>query len=186
MKGLGPAGRALATGSKGSTTPGNDSQATKYRTLRAQRLAALNAVLWDEETGAWFDYDLENKKKNQEFYPSNLTPLWAGCFSDPGVADKALKYLEVRTQQVARVHCRQHRPLPTLSRTCRGGRFLRLCLLSQPAGPAELPGGSCEPRRKESRRGHLASCGAQYLSWLPVQPHSQSWECLGPSRTAGS
>ncbi|EHH23488.1 hypothetical protein EGK_06963 [Macaca mulatta] len=87
-------GRALATGSKGSTTPGNDSQATKYRTLRAQRLAALNAVLWDEETGAWFDYDLENKKKNQEFYPSNLTPLWAGCFSDPGVADKALKYLE--------------------------------------------------------------------------------------------
>ncbi|KAK2099565.1 hypothetical protein P7K49_020913 [Saguinus oedipus] len=73
---------------------GNESQAMKYRTLRAQRLAALNTVLWDEEAGAWFDYDLENKKKNGEFYPSNLTPLWAGCFSDPGVADKALKYLE--------------------------------------------------------------------------------------------
>ncbi|XP_002754508.4 trehalase isoform X1 [Callithrix jacchus] len=73
---------------------GNESQAVKYRTLRAQRLAALNTVLWDEEAGAWFDYDLENKKKNREFYPSNLTPLWAGCFSDPGVADKALKYLE--------------------------------------------------------------------------------------------
>ncbi|XP_017378952.1 trehalase isoform X1 [Cebus imitator] len=73
---------------------GNESQAMKYRTLRAQHLAALNAVLWDEEAGAWFDYDLENKKKNGEFYPSNLTPLWAGCFSDPGMADKALKYLE--------------------------------------------------------------------------------------------
>ncbi|XP_076968853.1 trehalase isoform X2 [Tamandua tetradactyla] len=73
---------------------GNDSQATKYRNLRAQRLAALNTVLWDEEKGAWFDYDLENGKKNQEFYPSNLAPLWAGCFSDPAVADKALKYLE--------------------------------------------------------------------------------------------
>ncbi|XP_008061104.1 trehalase isoform X1 [Carlito syrichta] len=73
---------------------GNASQATKYRTLRAQRLAALKAVLWDEESGIWFDYDLENKKKNREFYPSNLTPLWAGCFSDPGVVDKALKYLE--------------------------------------------------------------------------------------------
>ncbi|XP_055129362.1 trehalase isoform X1 [Symphalangus syndactylus] len=73
---------------------GNNSQATKYRMLREQRLAALNAVLWDKETGAWFDYDLENKKKNREFYPSNLTPLWAGCLSDPGVADKALKYLE--------------------------------------------------------------------------------------------
>ncbi|KAL0626897.1 Trehalase [Plecturocebus cupreus] len=94
IKGLGPAGRAPAARTKGSAAPGNESQAMKYRTLRAQRLAALNEVLWDEEAGAWFDYDLENKKKNGEFYPSNLTPLWAGCFSDPGVADKALKYLE--------------------------------------------------------------------------------------------
>ncbi|XP_003796890.1 trehalase [Otolemur garnettii] len=73
---------------------GNDAQATKYRTLRAQRLATMNALLWDEEKGAWFDYDLENGKKNLQFYPSNLAPLWAGCFSDPVVADKALKYLE--------------------------------------------------------------------------------------------
>ncbi|XP_066216863.1 trehalase-like [Saccopteryx leptura] len=54
----------------------------------------MKAILWDEEKGAWFDYDLENGKKNQEFYPSNLTPLWAGCFSDPAVVDKVLKYLE--------------------------------------------------------------------------------------------
>ncbi|KAM5226873.1 trehalase [Hipposideros larvatus] len=73
---------------------GNASQAMKYRNLREQRLAALKAILWDEEKGAWFDYDLENGKQNQEFYPSNLAPLWAGCFSDPGVVDKALKYLE--------------------------------------------------------------------------------------------
>ncbi|XP_006993428.3 trehalase isoform X2 [Peromyscus maniculatus bairdii] len=73
---------------------GNDAQATKYRNLRSQRLAAMEAVLWDEQKGAWFDYDLEKGKKNLEFYPSNLTPLWAGCFSDPSVIDKALKYLE--------------------------------------------------------------------------------------------
>ncbi|XP_040832998.1 trehalase isoform X1 [Ochotona curzoniae] len=73
---------------------GNNSQATKYRNLRAQREAALTALLWDEDKGSWFDYDLENQRKNHEFYPSNLTPLWAGCFSDPGVADRALKYLE--------------------------------------------------------------------------------------------
>ncbi|XP_024903086.1 trehalase [Pteropus alecto] len=76
------------------TTLGNDSQAMKYRNLREQRLAAMRAILWDEEKGAWFDYDLENGKKNQEFYPSNLAPLWADCFSDLGVIDKALKYLE--------------------------------------------------------------------------------------------
>uniref|UniRef100_A0A5G2R545 Trehalase n=1 Tax=Sus scrofa TaxID=9823 RepID=A0A5G2R545_PIG len=73
---------------------GNDSQAEKYRNLRAQRMAAMKDILWDEEKGAWFDYDLENGKKNLEFYPSNLAPLWAGCFSDPGDVDKALKYLE--------------------------------------------------------------------------------------------
>ncbi|XP_017451374.2 trehalase isoform X1 [Rattus norvegicus] len=73
---------------------GNDTEAKRYRNLRAQRLAAMEAILWDEQKGAWFDYDLEKGKKNLEFYPSNLTPLWAGCFSDPSVADRALKYLE--------------------------------------------------------------------------------------------
>ncbi|KAM7337704.1 hypothetical protein ACRRTK_003823 [Alexandromys fortis] len=73
---------------------GNDAEATKYRNLRSQRLAAMEAVLWDEQKGAWFDYDWEKEKKNLEFYPSNLTPLWTGCFSDPSVIDKALKYLE--------------------------------------------------------------------------------------------
>ncbi|XP_035299513.1 trehalase isoform X2 [Cricetulus griseus] len=73
---------------------GNDTEATKYRNLRSQRLAAMEALLWDEQKGAWFDYDLEKGKKNLEFYPSNLTPLWTGCFSDPSVIDKALKYLE--------------------------------------------------------------------------------------------
>ncbi|XP_059563721.1 trehalase isoform X1 [Myotis daubentonii] len=73
---------------------GNEAEAAKYRNLRARRLAALEAVLWDREKGAWFDYDLEHGKKNHEFYPSNLAPLWAGCFSDPSMADQALKYLE--------------------------------------------------------------------------------------------
>lgn len=68
--------------------------------LQAQRLA----ILWEEQKGAWFNYDLE-KRKNLEFYPSNLTPLWAGCFSDPSVADKALKYLEVRGQWAGRPAC---------------------------------------------------------------------------------
>ncbi|XP_048199901.1 LOW QUALITY PROTEIN: trehalase [Perognathus longimembris pacificus] len=73
---------------------GNASQAARYRNLRAQRLAAMQAVLWDEQKGAWFDYDLEKGKNNLEFYPSNLTPLWAGCFSGNSIPDKALKYLE--------------------------------------------------------------------------------------------
>ncbi|XP_023576890.1 trehalase isoform X2 [Octodon degus] len=73
---------------------GDNVQAAKYKSLRDQRVTAMQAVLWDEQKGAWFDYDLETRKKNFEFYPSNLSPLWAGCFSDSGDVDKALKYLE--------------------------------------------------------------------------------------------
>lgn len=79
--------------------------------MRAQRMAAMKDILWDEEKGAWFDYDLENGKKNLEFYPSNLAPLWAGCFSDPGDVDKALKYLEVRGQLGRWLHWRQDHQL---------------------------------------------------------------------------
>lgn len=95
-------------------------------------MTALTALLWDEDKGAWFDYDLENQKKNHEFYPSNLAPLWAGCFSDPATADKALQYLEVRGQQRGRAHREQHCPLLALgSRDLVGGSH---CLLSAP-GP---------------------------------------------------
>ncbi|KAB0336997.1 hypothetical protein FD755_025782, partial [Muntiacus reevesi] len=73
---------------------GNDSEAAKYRNLRAQRMAALKDVLRDEGKGAWFDYDLENEKKKLEFYPSNFASLWAGCLPDPDDVDKALKCLE--------------------------------------------------------------------------------------------
>ncbi|KAB0347135.1 hypothetical protein FD754_011992 [Muntiacus muntjak] len=73
---------------------GNDSEAAKYRNLRAQHMAALKDVLRDEGKGAWFDYDLENEKKKLEFYPSNFAPLWAGSLPDPDDVDKALKCLE--------------------------------------------------------------------------------------------
>lgn len=45
--------------------------------------------------GAWFDYCSEHGRI-LEFYPFNHCPLWTSCFSDVGVVDKALKYLEVR------------------------------------------------------------------------------------------
>lgn len=76
--------------------PGNSQQAEKYQNLRAQRMEAMQALMWDQQKGAWFDYDLDKKQKNPEFYPTNLAPLWAGCFQDSKVVDQALKYLEVR------------------------------------------------------------------------------------------
>lgn len=106
----------------------------------------MQAVLWDEQKGAWFDYDLENMKKNLEFYPSNLAPLWAGCFSDPGVVDKAVKYLEVRGQWAAVA------PGVGPSWLSRGpGRTSCACYLLWP------PEGSREPRREGPGRALLVS-----------------------------
>ena len=41
----------------------------------------INAVLWNEENGIWFDYDVREKKQRDIFYLSNMMPLWAECYS---------------------------------------------------------------------------------------------------------
>lgn len=55
----------------------------------------MEAVLWDAERGAWFDYNLVRQSRHTEFYPSNLAPLWAQCYSQPEMAEKAVQYLKV-------------------------------------------------------------------------------------------
>ena len=44
----------------------------------------IENVLWNDEIGAWFDYDMKRSKQRNErnnFYPSNIAPLWADCYS---------------------------------------------------------------------------------------------------------
>ena len=44
---------------------------------------AIQNVLWNEEKGAWFDYDMISSSQRNDrnnFYPSNLAPLWAECY----------------------------------------------------------------------------------------------------------
>ena len=44
---------------------------------------AIQNVLWNEEEGAWFDYDMISSSQRNDrnnFYPSNLAPLWAECY----------------------------------------------------------------------------------------------------------
>lgn len=122
------------------------------RNLLAQHLAAMEAILWDEQKGAWFDYDLEKGKKNLEIYPSNLTPLWAGCFSDPSVADRALKYSEVRGQWAGGWAWHP------------GGRTLPSL-----ASLAEATGSGCEAGWEGSGGTDLPSLRAQG-PWLLLQP----------------
>lgn len=73
---------------------GDGESAARYETAAAARLRAMEAVLWDAERGAWFDYNLVRQSRHTEFYPSNLAPLWAQCYSQPEMAEKAVQYLK--------------------------------------------------------------------------------------------
>uniref|UniRef100_A0AAY5ENV5 Trehalase n=1 Tax=Electrophorus electricus TaxID=8005 RepID=A0AAY5ENV5_ELEEL len=68
--------------------------ASFHRTLSTYLIpGAMESVLWDVEKGAWFDYNLQSGVRNYAFYPTNLSPLWARCYSQPAMGLKALHYL---------------------------------------------------------------------------------------------
>ncbi|XP_044752456.1 trehalase-like [Coccinella septempunctata] len=74
----------------------NFERADYYRGISERWLEAVEAVLWHEDVGVWLDFDLENGVRRDYFYASNLTPLWAGCYSrdaDSKVVEMALNYL---------------------------------------------------------------------------------------------
>jgi alpha,alpha-trehalase len=58
---------------------------------------AVQAVLWHDDVGAWLDYDLINGKRRDYFTPTNLSPLWLGCYNhsdSANIAEKVLAYIE--------------------------------------------------------------------------------------------
>lgn len=53
-------------------------------------------MLWDDETGAWLDYDIINNKKRPYFVPTNLSPLWMRCYDESKsahIAERVLHYI---------------------------------------------------------------------------------------------
>lgn len=82
---------------------GDGDSAASYDQAAARRQGAMESVMWDAERGAWFDYNMMTHSKHSEFYPSNLAPVWAQCYSRPEMAEKAVQYLKVCGQ--CRLHC---------------------------------------------------------------------------------
>ena len=58
----------------------NKSKANNYKLLGNSIQESIENVLWNEEQGAWFDYDIQRGKQRINFYPSNVAPLWADCY----------------------------------------------------------------------------------------------------------
>ncbi|KAF2885006.1 hypothetical protein ILUMI_21180 [Ignelater luminosus] len=75
----------------------NTEKAKKYNEIANEWMEAVTAVLWHEEVGVWLDYDLINNIKRDYFYPSNIAPLWTGCYPTNDrekVIRLVLKYLQ--------------------------------------------------------------------------------------------
>uniref|UniRef100_A0A3B4E1F5 Trehalase n=1 Tax=Pygocentrus nattereri TaxID=42514 RepID=A0A3B4E1F5_PYGNA len=73
---------------------GDEERALVYDRAASARLKAIESVLWDAEKGAWFDYNLLSGARHPAFYPTNVSPLWAKCHSQPGMGQLALQYLK--------------------------------------------------------------------------------------------
>lgn len=75
----------------------NVEKAKMYRETAERWLEAVTAVLWHDEVGVWLDYDLQNSIKRDYFYPTNIAPLWTGCFKQSdkeSITKLVLKYLQ--------------------------------------------------------------------------------------------
>lgn len=75
---------------------GNAVKAAEYECKAQEIQQAIDAVLWNEEAGAWLDYDMINNKPRNYFVPTNLSPLWMNCYNasdSQHIADRVLHYI---------------------------------------------------------------------------------------------
>lgn len=75
----------------------NNEKVAYYENESEKWIRAVTAVLWHEEVGAWLDYDMSNSIKRDYFYPSNVAPLWTGCYNktdEKKIVPLVMKYLQ--------------------------------------------------------------------------------------------
>ncbi|XP_072021733.1 trehalase-like [Amphiura filiformis] len=81
---------------------GNETKRDHYHNAFLTRRQAIQDIFWVEEAGAWFDFDLQTQSNRNQFYLSNITPLWIDSFDDNvqhdegnnEVVEKVIAYLE--------------------------------------------------------------------------------------------
>ena len=69
------------------TLSGNASKSRTYQSLSQKRADAIQEVMWNNNDGVWYDFNSRTGRQRRHFYPSNVFPLYVGCFKDSGVAD---------------------------------------------------------------------------------------------------
>ncbi|KAL5020135.1 hypothetical protein ScPMuIL_003027 [Solemya velum] len=59
---------------------GNKAKQQAYKRRVTERQAAIKAILWNSRAGIWQDYSLSRATHRDDFYPSNIFPLFVGCY----------------------------------------------------------------------------------------------------------
>lgn len=75
----------------------NPQKAANFEKIAQNFFDAVQGVLWDEEVGTWLDYDLVNARSRDYFVPTNLSPLWVGCWPKNDrehIIAKTMEYVE--------------------------------------------------------------------------------------------
>lgn len=71
-------------------------EAQKWWSLAKYWRNAIENVMWDPNDGVWYDYDIKSRTSRKHFYPSCVTPLWAGAIEKrdaPVYASRLVRYL---------------------------------------------------------------------------------------------
>lgn len=74
----------------------------KYAKHEESFREGIDKVLWNEEDGTYYDFDLQNKQQRKSFFVTNVAPFWADCFKDTKQHRKASKivdYIKAQTEQ---------------------------------------------------------------------------------------
>lgn len=65
---------------------------------------AIEAVLYDNTDGIWYDYDMISQTSRKQFFPSNFAPLWAESYNTyfrKSYGARAAKYFEREINETA-------------------------------------------------------------------------------------
>ncbi|XP_048254050.1 trehalase-like isoform X2 [Haliotis rufescens] len=78
---------------------GNNVKYRYYSERYERRKDAIQDVMWNQEKGVWQDYYIPNKSLRDYFFPSNIFPMYAGCYGNTdaereGMEEKVVSYLE--------------------------------------------------------------------------------------------
>lgn len=75
---------------------GDTNKADEYAQRASDLQVAIQAILWNEEDGIWYDYDLINKKPRKYFVITNFSPLGSYAFNESDVtklSTSIMKYI---------------------------------------------------------------------------------------------